>query len=42
MFPTALSLRQRGIQARAALSGDLAFTEGDYIQELVGEVKPLD
>ena len=31
----------RGVQARAALSGGLAFTAGDYIQELVGEVKPL-
>jgi hypothetical protein len=27
----------RSIQARAALSGGLAFTEGDYIQEMVGE-----
>jgi hypothetical protein len=32
----------RGIQARAALSGGLAFTKGDYVQELVGEMKPLD
>jgi hypothetical protein len=30
------------IQARAALSGGLIFTEGDYIQELVGEVRLLD
>ncbi|RMZ74108.1 transcription factor jumonji [Pyrenophora seminiperda CCB06] len=35
-------LKGRGVQARAALSGGLAFTRGDYIQELVGEVKPLD
>jgi hypothetical protein len=35
-------LKGRGIQARATTSGGLAFTEGDYIQELVGEVKPLD
>jgi hypothetical protein len=33
--------RGRGIQARAAVSGGLAFREGEYIQELVGEVKPL-
>ena len=32
----------RGIQALAASGGGLAFTEGEYIQELVGEVKPLD
>ncbi|KAA8611989.1 protein containing SET domain protein [Pyrenophora tritici-repentis] len=32
----------RGIQARGALSGGLAFSEGEYIQELVGEVKPLE
>jgi hypothetical protein len=32
----------RGVQAWAASSGGLAFTNGDYIQELVGEVKPLD
>ncbi|EDU47789.1 hypothetical protein PTRG_04882 [Pyrenophora tritici-repentis Pt-1C-BFP] len=27
----------RGIQARGALSGGLAFSEGEYIQELVGQ-----
>ncbi|RAQ98941.1 JmjC-domain-containing protein [Stemphylium lycopersici] len=32
----------RGIQALAVSGGGLAFTEGEYIQELVGEVKPLD
>jgi hypothetical protein len=32
----------RGIQARGASSGGLAFREGEYIQELVGEVKPLE
>ncbi|KAI4940767.1 hypothetical protein J4E91_011254 [Alternaria rosae] len=35
-------LKGRGIQARATTNGGLAFKEGDYIQELVGEVKPLD
>jgi hypothetical protein len=34
--------KRRGIQARGALSGGLAFSEGEYIQELVGEVKPLE
>jgi hypothetical protein len=32
----------RGIQARGALSGGLAFSKGEYIQELIGEVKPLE
>ncbi len=32
----------RGIQARAASGGGLAFAKGDYIQEMVGEAKPLD
>ncbi|KAI0570582.1 JmjC domain-containing protein [Pyrenophora tritici-repentis] len=30
-------LKGRGVQARAALSGGVAFTRGHYIQELVGE-----
>jgi hypothetical protein len=35
-------LKGRGIQARGALSGGLAFSKGEYIQELIGEVKPLE
>jgi predicted RNA-binding Zn-ribbon protein involved in translation (DUF1610 family) len=36
------SPKGRGIQARGALSGGLAFSKGEYIQELIGEVKPLE
>jgi hypothetical protein len=30
----------RGVQARRASSNELAFHKGDYIQEVVGELKP--
>jgi hypothetical protein len=32
----------RGIQARGALDGGLAFSKGEYSQELVGKIKPLE
>lgn len=36
------SIKGRGVQARGASPGKLAFCKGDYIHEVVGELKPSD